>query len=87
VEHLKNIAISLLKWKKLLGGTDTCEYHLIVHVDDVLRDNDTCDFHSVFGVTLGSCPDVEAALKHFIWVLEDITFDKKNWTDVAQKRC
>jgi hypothetical protein len=66
------------KMEKRVRWDDTCEYHLIVHVDDVLIDNDTCDFHSVFGMNLGSCPDVEMALKHFIWVLEDITFDKKS---------
>jgi hypothetical protein len=62
--------------KTLSWDGSTPLYHLIVYVDDILRENGT-EFHSVFGVTLGSCQDVEAALKHFIWVLEDITFDKK----------
>ena len=56
---------------------NTFEYHLIVRVNDILEDSDTCDNHSVFGMNILTCQDVEAALKHFIWVLEDITFDKK----------
>ena len=64
------------KMEKTLSYHGTPVYHLMVYVDDILRENGT-DFHSVFGVSLGSCQDVEVALKHFIWVLEDITFDKK----------
>jgi hypothetical protein len=64
------------KMEKTLRWDGTCEYHLIVYVDDILRENGS-EFHTVFGLSLGSCQDVEVALKHFIWVLEDITFDKK----------
>lgn len=73
------------KMEKTLRLDGTPEYHLIVYVDDILRENDGCDFHSVFGLSLGSCQDVEVALKHFIWVLEDITFDKKTGRMIPKK--
>lgn len=58
-------------------GVGSTVYSLRVYVDDILAKNDDCEFHSVFGVTDSSERDVEIVLKHFIWVLEDITFDKK----------